>query len=122
KLLKNPDQIKVLGDGTQTRDFIYVDDLIMAILHVAFMGELNGSAYNVGTGHQVSTSSIVNHLITVMGTETEVKYSRQQYPGYPEHWCADIEKLSQLGWRASVSLEAGLRRTVDWILREYPQH
>ena len=122
KLFKNPSRLEVLGDGTQTRDFIYVDDLISAILHVACMGNLNGSVYNIAGGDQITTSSIVDRLVRIMGTETDIVYSLEDNPGYPQRWCADIKKIANLGWRASVPLDDGLRKTVAWVMREYSQH
>ena len=118
QLATDPTRLNVLGDGTESRDFIYIDDLVSALLAVAAHGELDGTTYNIGRGLQTPVSDIVNCLVNLMGTHTAVIYKRTPMLGYPIHWCADITKLKALGWDFTVPLEAGLRQTAEWAVRE----
>jgi UDP-glucose 4-epimerase len=115
-----PTALDVHGDGTQSRDFIYIDDVVSAILQVASKGCLDGTTYNVGRGIETSVSEVAHGLVDLMSPGLAVRYSGQPMPGYPDNWCADITRAHELGWSPQVSLEDGLRRTVAWYTSENP--
>jgi UDP-glucose 4-epimerase len=100
----------IVGDGTQTRDFTFVSDIVDSI-----MIGLNSSQvdiFNVGSGNTYS----VNHLVKLLGGEFEFIPKR---PGEPDSTFADIRKIREiLGWKPKVSLETGvsemLARIEDW--------
>jgi len=91
----------VVGDGTQTRDFVYATDVAEAFLAVAERGR-GGEVYNVGAGNPQS----VNRLIELLGGEAVHLPKR---PGEPDCTWADIGKIShEVGWRPQVSFESGV--------------
>jgi UDP-glucose 4-epimerase len=94
--------LTIVGDGTQTRDFTYVADVVSAFLAAAERGRA-GQIYNVGSGGTVS----VNRLVELIGAErTEFIPKR---PGEPDCTFADIGKItSELAWRPEVSIEEGV--------------
>jgi UDP-glucose 4-epimerase len=118
----HPDALEVYGDGSQTRDFIYIDDVVSAILRVATHGSLDGTTYNIGRGVETPVSEVVHQLIALMSPTLKVKYRGESMPGYPDNWRADIGLTTALGWAPTVSLEEGLRRTVAWHDHAYPEH
>jgi UDP-glucose 4-epimerase len=98
----------VVGDGTQTRDFIYVSDIADAFV-TAGNSSVNQEAFNVGAGNPQS----VNKLISLLGGE---KVYIPKRPGEPECTWADIRKIqSQLGWKPKVSLEEGVQKILKHI-------
>ncbi|PYS24684.1 MAG: NAD-dependent dehydratase [Acidobacteria bacterium] len=105
----------VVGDGTQTRDFVFVTDLARAFLCAA-ESDRSGEIYNVGAGNPQSVNALVGHL----GGEVVQVPKR---PGEPDCTWADISKIrSQLGWEPKVSFEDGVRemlRNIDYW-REAP--
>ena len=121
KLHAAPASLEVLGHSAQTRDFIYIDDVVSAILSVAERGSLDGTTYNIGRGIETPIATLVQHLIADMSPGTPVTYRGESMPGYPDNWCADISRIQALGWKPVVPLEIGLRDTVQWYLREYSQ-
>jgi UDP-glucose 4-epimerase len=105
---------KVHGDGTQSRDFTFVENAVQALTRAADAPEVSGNVYNVGTGRSVSVLDLVATLNRVLGTRLDpifgptragdVKFSR-----------ADISRTrADLGYDPAVCFEDGLRRTVAW--------
>lgn len=98
----------VVGDGTQTRDFTYVTDVVKAMLAAAISDRI-GSIYNVGSGQTVS----VNRLVELLGGEKTFIPKR---PGEPDCTFADISKIKlELGWSPSVSIEEGVVEVIKNI-------
>ena len=98
----------VVGDGTQTRDFTFVTDVVEAFMRAA-ESDLAGEVFNVGSG---STCSI-NTLVSLLGGEVVYVPKR---PGEPDCTFADIQKISQmLGWRPHVRFEDGVRIMLQHI-------
>jgi UDP-glucose 4-epimerase len=113
------DRLEVFGDGSQTRDFLYVDDLVSAILAVTRADSHTGGVYNIGSGIATPTSEIAKLLVALSGKPVAIDYSQTQGAGNPDKWRADISKLQALGWAPTVPLRDGLAETVKWIAHEY---
>ncbi len=91
----------VVGDGSQTRDFLYVSDVARAF-YLAATTDISGRVYNLGAGNPQSVNTLVEHL------GGEVTYIPKR-PGEPECTWADISRISnELGWRQQVSFEDGV--------------
>jgi UDP-glucose 4-epimerase len=100
----------VVGDGTQTRDFIYVTDVAAAFLAAA-QAERSGERFNIGAGDPQS----INRLVTLLGGDVIHVPKR---PGEPDCTFADITKItSQLGWKPTVSFPDGVQRMLSDIER-----
>ncbi len=98
----------VVGDGTQTRDFTYVADVVDAVITVA-RSQLKNEIFNVGSGRAVSVNQIAELL------EGE-KIFVPKRPGEPDCTFADISKIEKLiGWRPKVSIEEGVSRLLQYM-------
>jgi UDP-glucose 4-epimerase len=96
----------VVGDGTQTRDFTYVTDVVAALARAAD-SDVRGEIFNVGSGSTYS----VNRLVELLGGPVEHIPKR---PGEPDRTFADISKIRRvLGWEPKVALEEGVRRMLE---------
>ena len=102
---------KLYGDGTQTRDFTHVEDIVRA-MELAGDHGLDG-IYNVGTGERVSFNELVDALNDELGTDIEPTYVENPIPEsvYVHDTCADSGKLQdEVGWEPEISFEEGIRR------------
>ena len=104
--------IVVFGDGSQRRDFTYVDDIARGT--VAALGPLGYAAVNLGGDHPVSLAELIRQIGQQLGKTPQIKYRPAHPADAPATW-ADIGRARQrLDWSPEVSLEEGLRRTVAW--------
>jgi len=110
------DPLTVEGDGTQTRDFVYVDDVVRANL-LAATTDATGVPFNVGTGTQTSIAALASAVRDAVGVTVPITHVDPR-PSDIDHSAAETERAAdQLGFEAQVSLADGLSATVDAIRR-----
>jgi len=103
----------IYGDGNQTRDFLYVDDVVSAFM--AARTEGSGELINIGSGSELSVNELYNRLAELTGTRFEPVHAAAR-PGELNRIVVDASKAGEvLGWRPSVDLEEGLKQTVAWF-------
>lgn len=108
----------ILGDGTQTMDFVYVEDVADANI-LAAASDVSDEVFNVGTGVEVSLNQLARTLLRVMGSSLEPEYGPERNVNPVQRRLADTSKAERLlGFRSSVDLEKGLRRLVGWWASE----
>ena len=107
----------VYGDGEQSRDFTYVDNVVEANLLACFAERASGMVFNVGTGQTHTLNDLLRSLASIVGRPVEAEYTSARL-GDVRHSQASIEKARRiLGFEPQVSFEQGLERTVDWLRR-----
>jgi UDP-glucose 4-epimerase len=114
KISNNPSELVILGDGTQVRDLVYVEDIAQAALIVLDNAPLEGEVYNVAGGRGYSTREIAETMTNVMRLSPRFHYTGSIRPGDPEKWIAHIDRIRKLGFSPRISLEEGMRRTIEW--------
>jgi len=114
----NGEAITVYGDGTQTRDFTYIDDIVEANV-LAAGSDVRGEVFNIGGGNRISVNDLIGAIEEVAGKSAVVEHSAEQ-KGDVKDTRADTRKAAELlGWHAKTGIARGLERYVDWI-REQP--
>lgn len=114
--------LTVYGDGEQTRDYVYVADVVEANM-VLTDHPLDGAdtpderAFNVGTGLETSVKELARALISISGDEAELVHEAPR-PGELRHSCLDSKRLRALGWAPRTSLDEGLARTYAFIVEQ----
>lgn len=104
--------IVVFGDGAQSRDFTFVDDIARGT--IAALRPLGYEVVNLGGDRPVPLSTIIEHIVELTGKEPRIEYRPMHPADVPATW-ADVSKAAgMLGWKPEVSLEEGLRRCVAW--------
>jgi UDP-glucose 4-epimerase len=102
----------VHGDGKQTRDFIYIQDVVRAMVASATAPDLDQLVINVGSGVETRLRDLAQMIIDVSGGDGEILFTPRNDPGV-SRMCADIELAAKmLGWRPKTSLEDGLKLTL----------
>jgi UDP-glucose 4-epimerase len=100
------------GDGSQTRDYVYVDDVVSALIAAATAPNVNGLVINVASGTETSIKELIKHVLDVTSSKADVIYNAQTSGGV-SRMKADITLASQkLNYRPSISLTEGLRLTL----------
>lgn len=115
------DTIKVFGDGSILRDFLYVDDCVEAILMSALTPEAYGEIFNVGSPIPVSFLELVKTIVKVAGEGKweYAEFSPERKAQEPGSFYSDVSKIERIvGWKPSTTLEDGLAKTVDYY-RKY---
>jgi nucleoside-diphosphate-sugar epimerase len=103
------------GDGSQTRSFCYVDDLVDGLLLLASDHGADGEVFNIGNTHEISIATLADRVRRLAGTGSEI-VSDARRPGDPERRRPDLTKIrGRYGWEPRIGLDEGLARTLDWF-------
>jgi UDP-glucose 4-epimerase len=106
----------ILGDGTQTMDFVYIEDVARSNI-LALESELADDVFNIASGTETSLNELAAALLKVMGSDLQPEYGPERKVNPVSRRMADTSRAERLlGFRAQVSLEDGLSRLVDWWL------
>lgn len=117
--------IRVFGDGTQRRDYIYIDDLAEGFLRCAMARGADGEVVNIGSGIGTQFCDMVKTVVDVVGC------GRMEFVPWPQNYervetgdfVADLTKLERLtGWRSRVDLRTGIERTVEYYRRTWKEY
>jgi len=107
--------LEVHGDGSQSRDFTYIDNVVEANLLAATAPEAGGEAFNVGCGSRVSLLEIIARLEALVGRPLERRHTPVRAGDVP-HTLADVSKAKRLlGYAPLVDFDEGFRRTVEYF-------
>lgn len=101
------------GEGSQTRDYVYLDDVVNAMAAASTAPDINQKVINIGSGTETSVRELVNLILEVTGGKPEVVYNPRNEGG-PRRMRADLTLAEQLlGYQPAIDLRAGLRLTLD---------
>ncbi len=116
KLQKNPAKLEVLGTGKQSRDFVYITDMVDALLRAAITPEAAGQVFNIGTGTTTSVAEVAKMLIELMELKnTEISFKGgQAWAGDMDITLADNRKAMKiLQWTPQVTFREGLKKLIS---------
>ena len=113
--LARGEQARIFGDGSQTRDYVYVGDVARAT--VAALGH-EGGVFNVGTGRETSVAELYELCARVAGSDRAAEHAPARLGELQRSFLDPTLAADTLGFRAMVDLEDGLRSTWDWIQKE----
>ncbi|MFX0138117.1 MAG: NAD-dependent epimerase/dehydratase family protein, partial [Candidatus Hodarchaeota archaeon] len=117
KIIKNEPLI-IFGDGLQTRDFIYVNDVVNANLLTAENKFAIGQIFNVGSGTGISIIDLTKEIIKLFNSKIKYKFSRPRF-GDIKDSLADIAKIKKiLGFKPKILLQEGLKKIYEWFKKE----
>ena len=113
------DNVAVWGTGTPRREFLYVDDLADACIHLMKTYSEAG-LINIGTGEDITIAEFARVVAATVGYTGEIRFDTSKPDGTPRKWL-DVSRLAKLSWRASTSLEDGIKLAYQAYLSESRQ-
>jgi dTDP-glucose 4,6-dehydratase len=109
------EDLTVHGDGTQTRSFCYIEDLVEGIYRVATAEGIEGEVFNLGNPEECTILELAEKILKITGSGSGIRFVERP-PDDPDRRRPDITKAKEmLGWEPRIPLEEGLRRTVEWF-------
>ena len=109
----NGEPLAIYGDGSATRDFVYVKDIVAAIRHVTVTPELTG-VRNAGYGGAITVRALAEKIVELAGSKSEIRYLPDR-PGDVKHSRAAVDELAATGFQPVSSLEEGLAATLAYF-------
>lgn len=114
--IKNGNNINIFEDGLESRDFVYIDDVVDATILGLEKEEANNQVFNVGTGVAKNVLTVANELVKNYGLDVAINVSGNYRLGDIRHNYADLTKINKLlGFCPKVSFEAGLKSFAEWV-------
>jgi len=117
--LSGAENVVVWGTGTPRREFLYVDDLADACVHL-MKNYSSGELINIGTGEDITIADFARMVAAVVGYAGTIRFDASRPDGTPRK-LLDVSRLASLGWRAHISLEDGIELAYRAYLRESKQ-
>ena len=112
KLSSSSSKLHLMGSGNQTRDYVYISDLIDGILLIAEAGK-PGNDYNICSGNPLKIKNIANIILSELGLkDKKIIFDKKLYPGEIEHWYGDNSKITSLGFKPTISFEDGIKKII----------
>jgi len=106
--------ISLYGTGRESRDFIYIDDLVLLIDTIVNNALFSNDIYNAASGIETTIAEIAQEIMDIL-PGTEISFSGQIREGDPINWRADVEKISLLGFKSGIPFKAGLQKYLTWF-------
>jgi nucleoside-diphosphate-sugar epimerase len=109
------DSVELFGTGNESRDFIYISDLVRVFDILMKEAPMEAECYNVASGIETRIKEAALSFVGNFSNPPLLSFNNYTKPGDPINWKADISKISTLGFAPSVLMEEGLRLTFEWI-------
>lgn len=119
KIQQAKDSIDLFGNGHETRDFIYISDIVRAIEHIINNHDFKGDAINLASGINVSIADAIKIFVNENNPTLKINFNHKVKIGDPLYWSADISKLVGMGFQIEYDLEKGLKETNEWLRNQY---
>ena len=110
----NKNSINIFEDGKESRDFVYIEDVVSATVLGIEKDEANGCVYNVGSGIPTTVEKVAKDLMQKYEEEVEIVVSGNYRIGDIRHNYADLTNISKLGFKPKVAFEEGISNFVEW--------
>lgn len=109
------DTISLFGSGTETRDFIYIDDLVQIVDLVIQNSSFEGAIYNVANGIETKIADAAAIFIKAFSPEKKIVFNGESKIGDPNNWLADMKILEGYGFKPQYDLSQGLKKYTEWL-------
>src|SRR5208282_4526215 len=122
QLLAHPGHLKILGDGTQRKSYLYVQDCVSAMLHVMNLGTAKKAThgveiYNLGNDEYVQVNDSIKYICATLGLKPKLEYTggNKGWVGDNPFIFLDTKKIRATGWKTTLTIEQSIIRTLQWL-------
>lgn len=120
--IKNGNDINIFEDGLESRDFVYIDDVVESICLSIFDDNANGQIFNVGSGVCTDVLTVANTLKNIYQSDSKIEVSGNYRLGDIRHNYADLKKIkSKIGFEPKVDFQTGMKLFTDWVNKQSVQ-
>jgi len=114
--------LEIYGNGKQTRDFIYIDDIINSIRLSAIVERIGGQVFQIATNRESTINELVEELLTVLSgngyDNIEIRYGEPRLGDVRRNYSDTSKAKKLLNWQNGINLEKGLKKTINWFLKK----
>lgn len=107
--------IKLFGTGEETRDFIFINDLLQAVELVIEKANFEGEAINIASGIETKIKDAVSIFLDLLNTNNTFCFTGENKTGDPQYWHACINTIQTMGFKTQYTLEQGLQKYIAWL-------
>ncbi len=119
KFMADPTSVSLYGTGNESRDFIFIEDIMRALETLIHKAAFEGEAYNIAGGSECFINETSQLFAGICGYQGNITFRNEQIEGYPINWRADITKLRALGFEPQTSMQQGLEHYYQWIKQHF---
>jgi UDP-glucose 4-epimerase len=106
-------QVELFGTGNESRDYIHIEDICQQVDLIIQNGEFKGESYNIANGEEVYIKNIADIFASYFGNYN-IRFNDLERYGDPKNWRADIEIMTEWGYKQSISMEEGIFKYIKW--------
>ena len=117
---QNKKSISIWGDGTPTRDFLYVQDAVRGLMLAAEKYD-EGLPINLGSDQETTINELVNLISKITGFKGQIKWDKSKPNGQPRRKVSNKLAEEKLGFKSETTLEEGLQKTIEWFQKHIPK-
>ena len=117
---QNEKSISIWGDGTPTRDFLYVQDAVRGLMLAAEKYD-EGLPINLGSDQETTINELVNLISKIIGFKGQIKWDKSKPNGQPRRKVSNKLAEEKLGFKSETTLEEGLQKTIEWFQKHIPK-
>ncbi len=118
KLMVNPNKLTILGDGNQTKSYLYIDEVIDATMILFKKMKKDYEVYNVNSEEPITVTEIASEMCSVLGlNEVRFEYTggKRGWKGDVVYMSSDTSKLKEEGWKPTINTKEGIQRYIEWL-------
>jgi dTDP-glucose 4,6-dehydratase/UDP-glucose 4-epimerase len=111
----NPSEIELWGNGSETRDYVYIDDLVLIIEFLLNKSEMKCNTFNVASGVELSINEAIITFFESFELKPSLFFNKKNKPGNPINWKGSVKKLTAIGYYNKYDFITGISKTADWL-------
>lgn len=115
KVTNSSHNIELFGTGDETRDFIFIDDLLDVVDLILNNGDFKGESYNIASGTESKIRDVAMLFVQELNKNLILNFNNLKRDGDPLNWKADVSKIEKLGFARKMNIDNGIKKYISWL-------